>query len=196
MSLLNFYLGQKYWIDGSHVWEQEMAQKRWDLCKKQKLSFWAWIVKSFELLIPSIKLRYVLIEMSPHWSTMRSMWNVRLLSSGLCLTRCARERRPKSNLAKLSFLMKLGRINIPIGPFKNPKFFGHRPFRGWEIHIGPQKRPIFTDNKKILFLNFFQSFLNRILLWDYILCVPIFRSAKFLVLTLLALEVFKLNSVV
>ena len=65
MSLLNFHLGQKCWIDGSHFWEQEMAQKRWDLCKKQKLSFWAWIVKSFELLIPPIKLRYVLIKMSP-----------------------------------------------------------------------------------------------------------------------------------
>ena len=34
MSLLNFYLGQKYWIDRSHVWEQEMAQKSSYLCKQ------------------------------------------------------------------------------------------------------------------------------------------------------------------
>ena len=64
MSLINFYLGWKCWIDGSHFWEKEMAQKRWELCKKQKLSFHAWIVKSFELLIPPMKLRYVLIKMS------------------------------------------------------------------------------------------------------------------------------------
>ena len=55
------------------------------------------------------------------------------------LTRCARESRPKSDHAKLSFLMKLGRINIPMGPFKNMKFLAHRPHRAWEIDIGTPK---------------------------------------------------------
>ena len=50
--------------------------------------------------------------------------------------RCTRD-PGKSGGSKSSFLMKLGRIDWPMGLLKNPKFYGCGPTRGWVSPRGP-----------------------------------------------------------